>query len=494
MVDAARGVTSAERDETERARHHRAELLVRTGPIFDPREKGRRFLRGGRGQVYGPVREFDQAVDRHVGIGHASKYQTPGPLFSRSGPANKEIVLPPNLATRMDRLRDRQDLGFHDEQDNEYWYRPSDLLVRHDAVDRFRGIRALARLFEDADVEGVAIRRFRLRDGQRLPTGTGHIPQLLEELAGRGFRDAITPNHVLTAAPPTAFGPAMPAAATDELMPALVPPTEWNSDFRVGVLDSGVRLTAHPQAAEHAALALDPQLDEDALDQNPLDGMLDDADVHGSFVADLIRLHAPQATVRVGRVLLGGLTDEVVLAQGMARMRAAGVQVLNLSLYGYTNRNRQPLVLREALNRLPATMAVVAAAGNDGLERRTWPAAFDRVIGVGAVDGGRTDGNGSPTAAAFTNRGTPSDPWIDACADGVEVLSSYVVFDETGDGAQSFTGSARWSGTSFSTPRVAAAIIERAMATGRNDAAAVAQELLAEPGRTKVRGLGVYIP
>lgn len=396
--------------------------------------------------------------------------------------------MPPNVANRMSRLLRRpQELALHDEEGNEYWYRPGELLVRNEGVARFRrDFASVAEVLDDTGVEGLAYRRLRLRQGRRLPEGLQRIPQLVRHLDERGLSEDVAPNHVFGAAPETAFGPATAARATTDTLPPLIPPADADPDCVVGVLDSGVRLVAHPLAAEHGELALDPRVDEDRLDQKPVDGLLDDADVHGSFIADLIRLLAPGAGVRVGRVLLGGIADEVEIAQGIERMRAAGVQVLNLSLYGYTDRDREPVILRRALDRLPASTAVVAAAGNNGLERRTWPAASERVIGVGAVD----MRHGSPRPAEFSNRG----PWVDACADGVDVLSSYVDLQEAGDGGQHFTGTARWSGTSFAAPRVAAAIMRRVMEQGGGDAEGAARQMLAEPGRTKVGGLGVLVP
>jgi thermitase len=93
---------------------------------------------------------------------------------------------------------------------------------------------------------------------------------------------------------------------------------------------------------------------------------------------------------------------------------------------------------------------MVAAAGNDASSRPFWPAALPDVIGVAATG---PDGD----LAAFSNRGD----WVDATAPGVDVVSSYVRLLPGEEGVAPGTttrvyGAARWSGTSFAAPRIAA--------------------------------------
>ncbi|HEY3609868.1 MAG TPA: S8 family serine peptidase, partial [Pseudonocardiaceae bacterium] len=61
------------------------------------------------------------------------------------------------------------------------------------------------------------------------------------------------------------------------------------------------------------------------------------------------------------------------------------------------------------------------------------------------------------TLAGFSNRGD----WVDAVAPGVDVVSSYVRLLPAEEGVAPGTvtrvyGAARWSGTSFAAPRIAA--------------------------------------
>ena len=65
----------------------------------------------------------------------------------------------------------------------------------------------------------------------------------------------------------------------------------------------------------------------------------------------------------------------------------------------------------------------------------------------------------SDSQAWFSNFG----PWVDACAPGVDVVSTF--FDEFDEvlpdrPPREYRGWARWSGTSFSAPKVAAAIAQ----------------------------------
>jgi subtilisin family serine protease len=133
--------------------------------------------------------------------------------------------------------------------------------------------------------------------------------------------------------------------------------------------------------------------------------------------------------------------------------------VFNLSLGAYTWNNRPPALLSQAIDRLGADTVVVAAAGNNASDRLFWPAAFESVVGVGAL---AADGHGR---TSFSNHGD----WVDAWAPGDRVASSFVTFDGPEDetpnadiDSDCFTGFATWSGTSFAAPRIAAELARRA--------------------------------
>ena len=87
-----------------------------------------------------------------------------------------------------------------------------------------------------------------------------------------------------------------------------------------------------------------------------------------------------------------------------------------------------------------------------------WPGAFRRVICVGAVDD--TGGATPPPRASFSNFGA----WVDCCCGGVDVLGAHVWWkggiEDDPAGSYDFEGWSTWSGTSFSAPKVAAAIAQ----------------------------------
>jgi hypothetical protein len=223
------------------------------------------------------------------------------------------------------------------------------------------------------------------------------------------------------------------------------------------------------------------------------------SDGHGTFVAGLVLREAPSARVRVWGVLdkdrvptdLDGLTDKDDTAVAAAIEALAinrNVQVINLSFGGGVwAEDSKPARLERALHDLFAirkNIAVVAAAGNESSDNKVWPAAFDNVISVGALDERNPVARGStPPFAAFSNTGS----WISAFAGGVRVLGPYA--DSGGAG-----GWARWSGTSFAAAivsgRIAQVAIERGI-SGAEAADAVMSE--SEPigtyGAVWVRGI-----
>jgi hypothetical protein len=225
------------------------------------------------------------------------------------------------------------------------------------------------------------------------------------------------------------------------------------------------------------------------------DEVLDPFAGHGTFIAGLVADLAPGSHVAVefGMSTYGD-TDDVRIAQSLNERFPAGkppaYDIVSLSFAGYCQDDDPPLALSEAIARIqldahaqagttPSSgladehVVFVASAGNDGSSRPTWPAAFESVIAVGAV--------GPNGPAWFSNWG----PWVNASAPGVDVVSTFFDFQETGpmEAAPDFRGWAAWSGTSFAAPTVAAAIAWEWM--GRNSqgsVGAVASWLLQRDG------------
>ena len=93
-----------------------------------------------------------------------------------------------------------------------------------------------------------------------------------------------------------------------------------------------------------------------------------------------------------------------------------GVDIFHLTI-ACSSRNDLPLIaFQEWLGKVRQTGAVcIAAAGNSGFDRPTWPAAFPGVIGVGALGG---DWRGRAT---FSNFGS----WVDVYAPGRDLINAY---------------------------------------------------------------------
>lgn len=289
---------------------------------------------------------------------------------------------------------------------------------------------------------------------------------LVEELRCAGHDDEplrVSVNTVFSAEGVYHGGPGTAARPVGRLPEPIAIPAAGR--LALSVLDTGWGQdipTLHPALM---ALLLADSDDEDLLDIDGLPG-LDTQAGHGTFICGLVNRLLPGQPIDVQKVLDPlGFGDDVTLALGLSEARGP---VLNLSLGGYTVDDRPPIALEAALSRLGRDRVVVAAAGNNGSDRPFWPAACKGVLGVAALD---TTG-GTPKAAAFSNRGR----WVDVCAPGVDLHSTYVRGVQDIGGPQEFEGFACWSGTSFAAPLVAAGIA-RIVAEGASPRVAAAQLL-----------------
>ncbi len=193
------------------------------------------------------------------------------------------------------------------------------------------------------------------------------------------------------------------------------------------------------------------------------DGYGDAESGHGTFIAGLIRQVAPSASVYAVKVLDShGVGDDLTVAKAMQQL-PADVDVINLSLGGYTDGDAPPPAVATAMQAMGGGHVVVAAAGNHGKTRPFWPAAFEPVLAVGAVE---NDGS-TWWRAGYSNHG----PWVDVAARGSNLESTFarektkVALGATTspfDPTIAFKGWAAWDGTSFATP-IAAAMIARTM-------------------------------
>lgn len=165
------------------------------------------------------------------------------------------------------------------------------------------------------------------------------------------------------------------------------------------------------------------------------DGDLDEAAGHGTFVASLVLLAAPGTGILPYRVLDDdGGGSAYLLSLALADAIDRQVDVINLSLV-YQRRSAAVDRLLEQAG--AAGIAVIAAAGNDGLDVLPFPASDRHTVAVTALN---ADGSG---LAEFANRG----PDVLVAAPGVEV---YGAVDDGRWGT--------WSGTSMAVPFTAGAM------------------------------------
>ncbi len=207
---------------------------------------------------------------------------------------------------------------------------------------------------------------------------------------------------------------------------------------KVAILDTGID-PSHPMFAGRIVSSYDflnpantAAIDmADGID-NDNNNAIDEAYGHGTHVAGIVMLTAPDAMLLVGRVLdADGQGDVLAVAAGIRWAVRGGARVINLSLGTLTHSDAIQNALEYAENR---GVVVVASAGNWGAENpQEFPARSSHAIAIAASDASRRP-------AAFTSYGS----FVALTAPGVAVRSAYP--------GNSYR---LWSGTSMATPFVA---------------------------------------
>lgn len=237
------------------------------------------------------------------------------------------------------------------------------------------------------------------------------------------------------------------------------------SMIKVGVVDTGIVLHDDDQDGKpHPWLDGRVEFDSKDEDRLPADGlMLSQTDGHGTLVAGIVLGEAPRASVRIRRAVGDDNEDDKTVAAAITALACEGVKLINLSFSGDVSVElEQPEEIGKAIAALDADVVVVAAAGNTGTTTKVWPAAFDRVIAVGAVERMFL----MPTS--YTSRGE----WVDAYAPGDSLLGPYCHYDETELfpdvvlQAQRYEGWAVGTGTSFAAAVVTGRIADLAIKAG----------------------------
>ena len=202
--------------------------------------------------------------------------------------------------------------------------------------------------------------------------------------------------------------------------------SSWGEGITIAILDTGV--------GAHRSLP-------DNIQQIDLvsDGEATAVNGHGTAVASLIVGQdgvtsgiAPAAnliSIRIGNE--NGESNSFLLAEGIIAAVDAGAQLLNISMGSYGD----SVIVRDAVSyALEHNTLIFAASGNEGLDSPSYPAAYEGVYAVGAVDA-KSD------YMAFSNLGSS----LDAPGYGINAAwadDQYTLF----------------SGTSASAPIVTAAV------------------------------------
>ena len=214
---------------------------------------------------------------------------------------------------------------------------------------------------------------------------------------------------------------------------------------RVAVLDTGAQLGHPALKARFAGVPRYDFVDDDTDPSEPAlaknkQRLAQEVVGHGTHVAGIVKLVAPEAQIMPLRVLdREGYGTTFHVAEAIAYAYANGADVINLS----SGTPSWSMLMREKVDEAIADGAVVvAAAGNDGFVQPQYPAS--NLVPPAALD---DDGLLAVTSVSpaekksdFANYGN----WIDIAAPGEEILSTYPV-----------SKYAYWSGTSMATPFVA---------------------------------------
>ncbi|QYY35446.1 S8 family serine peptidase [Ruficoccus sp. ZRK36] len=245
--------------------------------------------------------------------------------------------------------------------------------------------------------------------------------------------DQVGYNFPITPPPPVADSPYLSAhnaafgAGVLEFLGVDEVDASWGEGVIVAVLDSGVE-TDHADLKDAHLLTLTREGRSDPVG-------------HGTAVASLIAgQESPVPGLTPGATILSlpvlddkGRSDTFRVAEAILLAVDQGARVISMSLGAYGDSR----VLREAVKYAAAhDVIMVASVGNDGAGQVAYPAAYDDVVAVAAVDA-----LGQP--ASFSNYG----PQVDIAAPGVGVPVAW-----NGNRYASV------SGTSFSAPLVASAI------------------------------------
>ena len=262
----------------------------------------------------------------------------------------------------------------------------------------------------------------------------------------------------------------------------------WNTtggdpSVLVAVVDTGIDYNHPDLAANYVPLGYDwVNNDPDPMDDfghgTHVAGIMAAAINNSVGIAGLaqVRLIAEKVMDASGS---GSLSD---IARGIVHAVDRGARIINLSLGGPFNSN----LLHEAVKYAhDQGVLVVASAGNEATNVKSYPAAYNEVVAVSAADE-------FDKPATFTNYGD----WVDVAAPGVKILSTMPTYHVSLNDQGYAMNYDFLSGTSMASPHaagVAALIWSRFPNTTRDQVRAQLQysaEDLGEPGLDVYYGFG----
>jgi Subtilase family len=332
-----------------------------------------------------------------------------------------------------------------------------------------------------------------LRDGQiTVPEALDLVDRALlgddeEDLSTGRPRPVATPVHVLHITPARscpADEPSVPSGRPTDPWPVSRPAHPYERRVSIGVSDTGFLEGAD---TEHYWLG---GVTGDRDDLGPVlpsgRHLIPEYTGHGTFIAGVIRSVCSDTDIFVARDFpaSGAWLEHEVVASIENLVLTRSPDLISLSAGSYTRGNWEPLTFTAFHDRYDVTL--IAAAGNESTDRPFYPAAFDWVIGVGAL---ATD---EVHRAWFSNYG----PWVDVYAIGEGLVDAYATgtyeYQEPPrrPARQDFDGMARWDGTSFSTPVVTGLIAARLAENPGETPQQAAAAVLEQAATQALRGVG----
>lgn len=320
------------------------------------------------------------------------------------------------------------------------------LSSRRDSAARARA--AGFQVIEEERLTALRVRVMRIS----VPSGRSE-DEVIRGLHSVDPKGTATFNHIYEPA-----GPAIPVSAS-AISNQRIKPTK----AKIGLVDAGV-------AAEHAMLA------RVTVTQRQFGEGGRRSDLHGTAVASRLAAAAPGASIWAANVFTTVLDGQDVasayaIARGLDWLSRQQVAVINLSLAGPPN----PVLEAIAKRMIAKGHILVAAVGNEGPRGAAqYPAAYDHVVGVTAVDARNR-------VYIYANQGEA----VDFAALGVDAPVA------------SSTAVEKVSGTSYAAPIVAAAFARRIAKPSPKQAQAALKALrkaardLGAPGRDPVYGHGL---